>query len=109
MPDLRKLYSFETIEALNQFSPYTVDTLTDVLDLRCEYDIPRYFDLTQIRTEPLKGEPIFWERRLLLEQLKVRNEVEELANFNFFYNKRDYNTPRDETIATELKNKILSM
>ena len=59
MPDLRKLYSLETIEALNQFSPYTIHTLTDVLDLRCEYDIPRYFDLTQIRTDPLKGVPIF--------------------------------------------------
>jgi|LakMenE01Jun11ns_1017448.scaffolds.fasta_scaffold9575236_1 hypothetical protein len=84
MPDLRKLYSFKTIEALTLFSPYTIHASTELLDLRCEYDCPRYFDLMQVRNIQLDGTPIFEGERLLIEQLKVRDEVTEQMNFNFF-------------------------
>ena len=44
--DLRSDYSARTVEALNQFSKYTRYTPTDQLDLRCEFDLPRFKDLT---------------------------------------------------------------
>ena len=44
--DLRSEYTARTIEALNQFSQYTKSTVTDQLDLRCEFDLPRFKDLT---------------------------------------------------------------
>ena len=40
-------YSDQTTEALNQFSKYTKDTPTNMLDLRCEFDLPRFVDLTK--------------------------------------------------------------
>ena len=49
--DLRSEYSARTIEALNQFSKYTRHTATDALDLRCEFDLPRFKNLTD--TKPL--------------------------------------------------------
>lgn len=49
--DLRGEYSVRTLEALNQFSKYTRYTITDQLDLRCEFDLPRFRDLTD--TKPI--------------------------------------------------------
>lgn len=49
MADLRKDYSSRTIEALNQFSKFTRYTPTEKLDLRCEFDLPRFKNLTDKR------------------------------------------------------------
>jgi hypothetical protein len=51
--DKRQFYSEASIEAFNQFSFHTRKTPTDVLDLRCEFDVPRFLDLTTIRTKPV--------------------------------------------------------
>lgn len=39
-------HSEETEQALNQFSLHTKLTPASLLDLRCEYDVPRFCDLT---------------------------------------------------------------
>ena len=44
--DIRSEYSFRTVEALNQFSKFTKYTPTDSLDLRVEFDLPRFKNLT---------------------------------------------------------------
>ena len=49
--DLRQNYTNRTIEAFNQFSQYTKHTPSDKLDLRCEFDLPRFKDLTKL-SEP---------------------------------------------------------
>ena len=41
-------HSEETVQALNQFSEYSKQTPVLFLDLRCEYDVPRYCDLKQL-------------------------------------------------------------
>ena len=47
--DLRSEYTNRTVEALNQFSQYTKNTVTDSLDLRCEFDLPRFKNLKSFK------------------------------------------------------------
>jgi hypothetical protein len=63
----------------------------------------------QVRNTPLNGKPIFEGEKLRFEQLKVRDEAIEQMNFNFFFQEQDLNTPKNETIANEIKNEILNM
>ena len=51
--DLRRQYSVRTIDALNQFSKYTRHVVTDQLDLRCEFDLPRFKELAEHKQVPL--------------------------------------------------------
>lgn len=47
--DLTAYYTERTVDALNQFSAYTRHTPTQKLDLRCEFDLPRFKDLKVMR------------------------------------------------------------
>ena len=40
----------ETVQALNQFSLFTRTTPHHILDLRCEFDVPRFIDLSTATT-----------------------------------------------------------
>jgi hypothetical protein len=61
-------YSPETFDALAKFSPYTPSVPPHLLDLRCEYDVPRYVDILGL-SQPVNG-PIFVGQALKNEQLR---------------------------------------
>jgi hypothetical protein len=88
--DRRPFYSEGTVEALNQFSLHTRFTPTDSLDLRCEFDVPRFADLLAT------NKPIF-------------TAEEERLNFNWFHTQHDFNTPSDPKLESYLRRKILSL
>ena len=60
--DLTKLYTEKTVDALNQFSAYTRYTPSNQLDLRCEFDLPRFQNLKNIpkRTEKEEYRNFLW-------------------------------------------------
>lgn len=78
---------------MNQFSFHTKKTPTANLDLRCEFDVPRFVDLTQLG-DPRK--PIF-------------TAAEENENFNWFHTLHDFNTPSSPKLELYLRQKILAL
>jgi hypothetical protein len=78
--DKREFYSEASIEAFNQFSLHTRKTPTDLLDLRCEFDVPRFLDLKTINIKPA-----FTSR-------------EENKNFNWYQTEHDFNTPSSQKV-----------
>jgi hypothetical protein len=61
-----------------------------MLDLRCEYDVPRFLDLAQL------AKPAF-------------TASEEQDNFNWFHTQHDFNTPCSPKLESYLRKKILSL
>ena len=86
--DLRNCYSVRTIEALNQFSKYTRYTPTDALDLRCEFDLPRFKNIKDKR--PLSNH-------------------EDHQNFLWFQRQRDYTTPSNPGKEANLRTSIINL
>ena len=80
--DLRSDYSARTVDALNQFSKYTRYVPTNALDLRCEFDLPRFKNLTNKK-------PI--------------SKHEDHQNFLWFQRSRDYTTPSDPAKEANLR------
>ena len=85
---MRNEYSARTIDALNQFSKYTKDTITNKLDLRCEFDLPRIRDLR-------------------IPKKLTKNE--EHQNFLWFQRPRDFTTPSDPTTEASLRQQIIAL
>jgi hypothetical protein len=85
---LTAFYSERTVEALNQFSAYTRHTPTNRLDLRCEFDLPRFKDLKKI---------------------KKPSETEEYSRFLWFQTEHDFTTPSNPKIEENLRLQIVNL
>ena len=53
-------YSDATVFALDQFSVYSKTTPMMLLDLRCEYDLPRYIDLKEPENTAFNEQNFAW-------------------------------------------------
>ena len=94
---------------MSRFSPHTANTPTDNLDLRCEYDVPRYTDLLMLtdHQNPFSGFPLFTGVTLKREQGKTRDEETEQQNFIWFNSERDYTIPKSQNLEEAVRTKIL--
>jgi hypothetical protein len=81
---------------------YTRSTKTSGLDLRCEFDVPRFLDLKRI--VPTKDVEIDFQKRDL-----VYTERQEEVNFNWFHTEHDFNTPSSKHVEANLRQKILAL
>ena len=86
--DISEAYNKRTIDALNQFSPYTKHTPSNQLDLRCEFDVPRF-------------------KKLPITQ--NRSEKEEYKNFLWFQTQHDFGTPSNPKTESNLRHQILNL
>jgi hypothetical protein len=69
---------------------HTKTTPTEGLDLRCEFDVPRFLDLGKLERPPFT--------------LKQENE-----NFNWFHTQHDFNTPCSQQLEEYLRKKIFAL
>jgi len=86
--DLRASYTARTVEALNQFSKYTRYTPTEQLDLRCEFDLPRFKNLSD--TKPISTH-------------------DDHQNFLWFQRSRDFTTPSNPKKEATLRLQIINL
>ena len=88
------------------FSPYSPHVPPQILDLRCEFDVPRFFDLTQIN--PVDG-PIFVGSDLQDEQIRYRTLYQDLINDVWFNYEHEFEVKSSAFDEKKLRITLLNL